>query len=205
MATVAKLASRLNWHRRPQAHQADKWPLFFLFTDQFRLADPSPLLDRLPKGAAIVLRHSDQTKLIALAHQIVPAAHRLRLKVLLAGDVRLALRLGCDGVHLSQARARRGPPHPAVTKPGFIITAAAHDAMSVQRAAQAGACVVMLSPVFATESHRGGKSLGAVRFARLAAISPRPVIALGGVTAQGAKRLNLGPAYGVAAIGAWRA
>ena len=205
MVTVAKLASRLNWHRNPHPLHAGKWPCFFLFTDQHRLPDPMDVLQRLPRGAAVVLRHPDQNQLRDLARRIVPAAHRLGLLVLLAGDVRLALQYGCDGVHLSQHRARRGPQRILFPGPDFLITAAAHDAMSLRRAARAGAHVVMLSPVFATQSHVGAKPMGALRFARLAARSVRPVIALGGVTPRGAKRLSLGPACGIGAIGAWRA
>lgn len=202
---VAKLASRLNW-RRPQNAP---WPRFFLFTDQHRLADPAALLDRLPRGAAIVLRHTDPVQLAALARRTVGPAHARGLKVLLAGDIRMAIQCGCDGVHFSQRLARRGPPRVTGVRPEFLITVAAHDAASLRRATRAGmrgdgADLVMLSPVFATQSHAQVKGMGVLRFARIAVISARPVVALGGVTAAGAKRLSLGPAYGIAAIGAWR-
>lgn len=201
MDNVAKLASRLNWRRPDHAHL----PRFFLFTDQVRLPDPTPLLHRLPKGAAIVLRHKDAGKLEALARRIVPLAHQLGLKVLIAGDVRIALRLRCDGVHLSQRQARRGPLRIQYFKPGFLVTAAAHDGMSLRGAAKAGAQAVMLSPAFATDSHPSTKPLGLLRFSRLTSLGDCAVIALGGVTPPSAKRLSLSPAFGIAAIGAWRA
>ena len=208
MAKIAKLASRLNWRHQPTPVDVRTHPgalaCFYLFTDQDRLADPSELLHRLPAGAAVVLRHRDPQQLETLARRVVPCAHALGLKVLLAGDVRSALRLGCDGVHLSQRAARVGPARGRRLKPGFMVSAAAHDAFSLRRAALAGADVVVLSPVFVTLSHADAKPLGVVRFARLCAVSRVPVVALGGITPSGAKRLSLGPAHGIAAIGAWR-
>lgn len=199
MVNVAKLASRLNWRRAPHANL----PRFFLFTDEFRLPDPIELLSRLPRGAAIVLRHTDPAQLETLARRIVAPAHALGLKVLISGDVRLALKLKCDGVHLSQQKARRGPLRIQSLHPDFLITAAAHDGLSLRRAKASGCALVMLSPVFATDSHPNARPLGILRFSRMARISDSNVIGLGGITPAHAKRLNLSPAFGIAAIGAW--
>lgn len=181
-------------------------PRFFLFSDDERLPDPGPLLHRLPKKAALILRHRDAAQLEALVARITPLAHRLNLKVLVANDVRLALRYRCDGVHLSQAQARRGPPclNPKALPPGLITAAAAHDAMSLKRAHSAGAHLIMLSPVFATASHPGAKSLGIRRFATLARLSDVPVVALGGITSANLRRLRRTSSWGFAAIDGWR-
>jgi len=178
MVNVAKLASRLNWRRAPHAHL----PRFFLFTDQVRLPDPMELLSRLPHGAALVLRHTDPAQLEALARRIVAPAHAMGLKVLISGDVRLAIKLKCDGVHLSQQKARRGPLRIQSLHPDFLITTAAHDGVSLRRAKAAGCALAMLSPVFATDSHPEAKALGMLRFSRMARISDCPVIGLGGIT-----------------------
>lgn len=205
MRTVAKLAAGLNWHR---FHQGPL-PHFYLMTDDERFVNPLVDLPRwilkLPIGAAIVLRHRDSAQLEMLARSLVPLAHQRKVKVLLAGDVRLALKLHCDGIHLSQAAARRGPLRIHALPPGFIITAAAHDDRSVQRAALMGAHGVMLSPVFATASHPDSNPLGLLRFMVISGRSARPIVALGGITAGDVKRLALGPTIGVAAIGAWQA
>ncbi len=58
---------------------------------------------------------------------------------------------------------------------------------------------VFLSPVFATTSHKNSTPLTPVRAALIAAQSPVPVYALGGVTPQNA--ILLAPAFsGIAAI-----
>ena len=60
----------------------------------------------------------------------------------------------------------------------------------IATAARARADAVLLSPVFATRSHPGGRALGPLRFLMLARQSPLPVIALGGMTRQRAARLS---------------
>ena len=49
---------------------------------------------------------------------------------------------------------------------------------------------LVLSPVFPTRSHPGGKVLGPLRFRLLAARTRLPVIALGGMDARRASRLG---------------
>lgn len=201
MRTIAKLASRLNWPRASHAGM----PVLFMMSDASRLPEPHAALVRLPRGAALILRHTDRSELIALAGRIVPMAHSLGVRVLLAGTVSDALRLNCDGVHLSDRRARLGPLRNSVTKPGFLITAAAHDRQGLWRAARAGADMVLLSPVFPTASHPEAPVLGPIRFSRLVGLSQRPVVALGGIGPGQAKRLAPGPAWGIAAIAGWSA
>lgn len=205
MAKVAKLATRLNGRGLRPGWQsaAPHVPRFFLFTDQQRLSDPAPLLAHLPRHTAIVLRDPDSARLYASAQRLLRAAHRLGMIVLIGGDVRMALALGCDGVHLSQARAHRGPLRMSNLPPHFLITAAAHDGPSLRRAARCGARAAVLSPVFATQSHVGAKGLGALRFARLARLSTLPVVALGGITPATVRRVALGPIAGIGAIGGW--
>lgn len=202
MKKLAKLCTRHNW---PHRHNGLKsLPQFYLFSDTDRLPDPGPLLSRLPRGACVVLRHTDRQSLAFLARLIIPQTRKLGLKVIIAGDQRLALRAGANGVHLSENMTRRGRPRTKTSKPGFFVTAAAHDRMAIWRASQAGADLIFLSPAFATKSHPDAHGLGVLRFTALARMSRIPVVALGGVTPNNSARLALGSTYGLAAIGAWR-
>jgi len=202
MTKLAKLGARHNWSH-PNTFRKTP-PRYFVLSDSVRLPDPAPLLAHLPRGACIILRHNDPLALAILARQIVAPAHRLGLKVIIAGDIRLALRTGADGLHLSEHMARRGRPRVTFHKPEFIYTAAAHTRLALWRARRAGASAILLSPVFKTKSHPHARTLGVLRFAVLAKSSPVAVVALGGVTSDNAARLALGPASGLAAIGAWR-
>lgn len=201
MKKLAKLASPLNWRHQPNA----RLPQFFVLTDVNRLADPVDILHRLPRGAAVILRHTDPDALAQMARRIIPRAHRLGLKVLLSGDVRLAVRLNADGVHLPERLAKRGPGRIHVAKPNFIVTVAAHSRLALWRAARAGADLSVLSQAFASDSHPGTKALGLLRFLTLAKHSPVPVVALGGVNVKNARRLRVDVVVGLGAVGAWRA
>jgi thiamine-phosphate pyrophosphorylase len=68
------------------------------------------------------------------------------------------------------------------------MLATAHSLRELRRARQAAA--VLLSPVFPTRTHPGGKVLGPLRFRLLAGRSLVPVIALGGMNPRTARRLR---------------
>ena len=145
----------------------------------------------LPRGSGVIFRHYNVTDREDLARRAMRLARRRGLLFILAGDERLARRIGADGVHM--------PGFENVHRP---LTAAAHDRVEIVRAARAGARAVFLSPVFATGSHPGALPLGRVRFGLLARHSPLPVIALGGMTRARYRSLVPLGARGWAAVSA---
>ena len=161
-------------------------PRLWLMTDERQREALWTALERLPRGAGIVFRHYALAPRArrALFEQVRRVARRRGLVLVVAGDQRLA----ADGFH-----NRRGPG---------LLTASAHDLAELRRAERAGADLVFLSPVFATRSHPGGRSLGRVRFGLIAAQARVPVVALGGIDARKARALA--GAHGWAAIDAWR-
>jgi len=116
--------------------------------------------------------------------------------VLVAGDPLLAVRLGADGIHLSEARAREAA-HWRARFPTMFITSAAH---SLRAAMRGHADALFLSPVFATRSHPGREALSPARANLIAQKARVPVYALGGIDARNARRLK--GFAGIAAIGA---
>lgn len=177
-------------------------PERWLVTDATRLADPLPAIARLKAGDGVLFRHYELTpaRRLELGLKVATLCRRQGLVLLVAGDARLARRLGADGLHLPQGmvvglvgRMR-----------GQVLTAAAHDAGAVTRAARAGARAVLISPVFATASHPGAEGLGSLRFAALASAAARRglcVYALGGMSEAKLQRLHGLPLAGFAAIG----
>jgi thiamine-phosphate pyrophosphorylase len=196
MSTVANQARRLNRRHRARA----RLPALALMTDTRRLPDPGPAAARLPPGSLVIFRHyGDPERLVKLA-ALARLCRRRRLRLLVAGDARLARAVGAAGVHLPEAlvpRARLRRP-----RRDWLLTTAAHSTAAVVRARRAGADAVLLAPVFPTLSHPGGACLGTLRFAALIRASRLPVYALGGVNAVSARRLAGSGAVGVAAIGA---
>ena len=158
-------------------------PMLWLFSDRRNDAWLPSALERLPEGSALVFRH----------YHLEGAARRERFDTLAAiarvsghcvilSDTQQAARdWGADGIY-----------GPAALEPcaDLIRLAAAHNGDELQAANRAQVDGVFLSPVFATASHPGATSLGAMGFSVLAQQSLVPVIALGGMTHARATQLD---------------
>ncbi|OYD81442.1 thiamine phosphate synthase [Azospirillum brasilense] len=181
-------------------------PRLLAITDRRQAAQPLPdLAARLFAGGLrwLSLREKDldESRQVALAHALVERARPWGALVTLHGDPDLALAAGTDGVHLSEgadvaaARRRLGP--------GALVGLSAHDAEGIRRAAAGGADYVTLSPIFPSQSKPGyGPPVGTEGLRRLAADSPLPVFALGGVESGNIRECLAAGAAGVAVMGA---
>lgn len=173
--------------------RARQFPTLWLMTDE-RMGDALwPALARLPRGTGVIFRHKRTSpKARRTLYERVRRLTRARgLVLLLAGPASQAIGWRADGVH--GARNGRLPR-------GRLRTMPAHDRAELIAARRAGASVAFLSPVFATRSHPGARSLGPIRFGLLARNAGIPVVALGGMTISRAKRMRRLGAAGWAAI-----
>lgn len=208
--TLADDARRLNLRT---GRRRGRLPALILLTDDERLADPSAAVARLPRGAAVILRHYGlaATERAVLARRLRRLTRAIGVRLLVAvsdaADDALARAVCADGIHLPEWRVRRGA-HRALRgrKPGWLVTASAHSQPALRRAAAVGAAAALLSPVFATASHpitslAGARPLGVLRFAAWSRRSPLPVYALGGIDARSAARLRQTSVSGFAGIG----
>jgi thiamine-phosphate pyrophosphorylase len=168
-----------------------------LMTDDQRPADPVSAARRLPRGSLVILRARDPRHRAALAAQMKPIARARGLLLLIADDPGLARAVGASGVHLPQIHARQAG-HLRAANPHWLITAAAHSLKAALAASHAD--VLLLSPVFATQSHAQAMPLTPARARLIARGLKSPVFALGGVTAANAAQLS--GFSGLAAIGA---
>lgn len=162
------------------------------------------LADALPSGSIICLRDYDLKGREAYAARLATACRHNSVRLMVAGDVSLALNVGAWGVHFPEGlwkHAIRG-----------VARARAHNlrvSTAVHRR-QAARCVVvggramcdmaLVSPVFATQSHPGAPALGPIGLAGILAELPVPAYALGGVAPQTVGRLAGLPLCGVAGI-----
>jgi len=164
-------------------------PRLWLMTDERQGEGVVEAVARLPEGAGIVFRHHSLEEVARrdLFERVRAAAPGL---VLLAGPAGQARLWGADGSHGS------GPGD-------GLRSAPVHDQRQIRAAERNGADLLFLSPVFATNSHPGGRALGLARFAWLARRTTLPVIALGGMDAARGRRLASFGAYGWAGIDAW--
>jgi thiamine-phosphate pyrophosphorylase len=169
----------------------------WLFTDE-RLGGADrcdPLwraVSALPRGGGIVFRHYGW-----------PEAARRRL---LAALVTMARRRGLILVGSRIAGSPGGVHRPRDDRRAHgrgLVTASAHGRRELLQAFAAGADLVFLSPVFPTRSHPDSATLGPLRFGLAARAAPGPVLALGGMDAQRARRLQALGAAGYGAIDAF--
>ncbi len=155
-------------------------PKTWLISDARNDAVLDQALQSLPRGSGLIFRH----------YHLGPAERRARFKqlrrharlrghrVVLSGSVAEARRWGADGAY--GADLARGP--------ALLRLVTVHSLRELRRAHRADA--VLLSPVFPTRSHPGGKVLGALRWKALARLSKVPVIALGGMNPRRARQLK---------------
>jgi len=163
-------------------------PRLWLMTDP-RLGDALwDALARLPRGSGVIFRHYQlpAAERRALFARIAKVARRRGLVLLRAGAEPMR---GESGTH---GRRGRG-----------LTTWPVHSRREAIAAIRAGADALLVSPVFPTRSHPGAPVLGPVRFGLLVRGLAVPVIALGGMNAQKAKRLRALGIHGWAAIDAW--
>jgi thiamine monophosphate synthase len=168
-----------------------------LMTDDGRLPHPLTAARALPQGSLVIVRSRDAKQRASLAAALRPLARARRLILLIADDPALARAIGAHGLHLPEQRARE-VFHQRAGNPRWLITASAHSPRALLQAGNADA--ILLSPVFATQSHQQAKPLSPARARMMARRMKIPCFALGGVTAENAVLLS--GFSGIAAIGA---
>jgi thiamine-phosphate pyrophosphorylase len=165
--------------------RANPLPSLWLISDARNDAGLERALARLPRGSGFIYRHYHLPDAARFA-RFRRLRHIARARghvVILADSALTAREWGADGIY--------GAPHSLYPRrAGLIHLATAHGMAELGLAARLGADAALLSPVFATRSHPGGASLGAVRFRLLAGQTRLPVIALGGMTDSRARALH---------------
>lgn len=208
-STLTDVARQLNLSGTPtrpdeqmRMPSRSRLPSLIMMTDARRTQDPVADALRLPRGAAMILRHYELMphSRLGLARILRAATRARHVKLLIADDVRMALDVDADGVHFSERALPRAGTR-LRKLPHWLVTAAAHSIPALRRAARAGVTAALLSPVFATMSHPGAAALGALRFSAWVHSSSIPVYGLGGIADRNARRLRGSGAAGIAAIG----
>jgi thiamine-phosphate diphosphorylase len=133
----------------------------------------------------------------ALARTLRVLTREVGAQLLINGELGLAREIGADGVQLPEC----GPgveEARAVLGPTAHVGASRHELAGIQRAAREGASFVTLSPIFGVPDK--GSPLGLEMLAWVAARSPLPILALGGVTAARVASVIRAGARGLAVI-----
>lgn len=144
----------------------------------------------------------DDAAYATLAKALVAQAHARGAAVMLDRDAAMAAELDADGLHWPFERLAALGQRPQSAS--GLLAVSAHCGSELARAAALGADFATLSPVTATPSHPGGRTLGWPGWCAARADHALPVYALGGLGPADIARARLANAQGVAAIrGFW--
>lgn len=159
-------------------------PAICLISDARNDAVLERALARLPRGSGFIYRHyhlpdAERYARFRALQRIAKARGHV---VILADSALTAREWGADGIY--------GSPRSLYPRRRYLLhLATVHDMAELGQAARLRADAALLSPVFPTATHPGGKVLGPVRFRLLARQVKLPVIALGGMTKSRARAL----------------
>lgn len=159
-------------------------------------AGPAVALHARARGAGGDLLAAGALRLIALAKPPEAA-------VFVSGRPDIAAAVGAQGVQLAAddvapADARRLLPHAWIGR-------SVHTRDEAADAVHEGADFLVVGSIYETASHPG-RPVAGLELVRESAALGRPVIAIGGITAERAHEVRAAGAYGVAAIRAlWQA
>ncbi|MEN7537984.1 thiamine phosphate synthase [Aurantiacibacter flavus] len=166
-------------------HQRQSLPNLWLLSDARNDGVLEEALTRLPRGSAFVYRHYHlpPRKRIARWWRLRDLCLARDHLLVLADSALTAREWGAQGTY--------GAPLALYPQRADLVQiATAHTMREIAQANRKRADAIMLSPAFATRSHPGAPHLGPVRWHLFAAHAQMPVIALGGMTAQTARRLG---------------
>ena len=130
---------------------------------------------------------------VHFARRIGERARAHGARMMLAGTALECSQAAADGQHSTAAQLRASSARPPVA----LWSASCHDLDDLRCAERLGADFVIVSPVCASATHPGAAALGWANFAHIAAATPLPVYAQGGLGAA-----DLAPArrHGAAGI-----
>ncbi|WP_235285137.1 thiamine phosphate synthase [Thalassospira sp. HJ] len=177
-------------------------------TDDQRMPNPEAAIPALPRDSMVIFRHYDHPRRFQIAASLRTICRAKGIPFLVANDVSLALRLDADGMHFPEYRALTDPGIYQRIPEYFLHTSACHSLQTIRRLAllpkQIRPDSVLISPIFATQSHPGAKPMSnnkanqMIRACQQANMVP---IGLGGISAQTIRNLRTSALASVAGIG----
>ena len=170
------------------------WPREWLMTDERIGKRLWEVMERLPAGAGVVVRHygTPTQERARLASRIAEICRKRGLTLAVARNVELATGVGAQLVH-----------NPAGDPAGLPFSRSAHSLEEAHAAYDSGASLIFLSPMFSTRSHPEAAPLSWEEARTIVAECPVPVIALGGMRRVRFAEIRSAGFYGWAGIDAW--
>jgi len=179
------------------------YPILDIDLCRERQLEPLVVLAAFLAGGArfLQLRHKTASSRdrLACADAVVALAHAAGARVIVNDRADIARMSGADGVHVGQEDlsvddARR------IVGGGAIVGASTHDEAQIEAAARTSATYIAVGPIFGTSTKDTGYSARGLELVRRAALTGRPVVAIGGITLERAPEVLAAGASSVAVI-----
>ena len=152
-------------------------------------------LDKQGKEVIIIYRNHNQVINKKLILKIKNYCKKKGNKFLLSNNIKLAINLDLDGVYISSFN--KDTKHLSYSfKKKFIILGSAHNTYEMRTKELQNVKAFFLSSIF----KKNKNFLGVYKFKLLSSLSKKPIIALGGISINNLKKLNLTNCYGFAGI-----
>jgi len=152
-------------------------------------------IDKQDKKTIIIFRNYDQDIDEKLILTIKNYCKKKGNKFLISNNIKLAIKLNLDGAYIPSFNNDK--KHLSYSfKKSFIILGSAHNLYEIRTKESQNVKAIFLSSIF----KKNKNFLGINRFKLLSHLSKKPLIALGGVSNNNLKKLNLINCFGFAGI-----
>jgi len=152
-------------------------------------------IDKQDKKTTIIFRNYDETIDEKLILTIKNYCKKKQNKFLISNDIKLAIKLNLDGVYIPSFN--KDKKHLSYSfKKNFIILGSAHSIYEMRIKELQHVNAIFLSSIF----KKNKNYLGINKFKSLSLLTNRLVIALGGISNNNIKKLNLTNCHGFAGI-----
>lgn len=153
------------------------------------------------RGGATIIQLRNKTdrlpKIEAQAREILNVTRAANVPFLINDFIDIAFAVGADGIHLGQGDSSPAQARDILGRDALIgltaFTPAHMEAVKKRHVDYVGT-----GPFFPTQTDKGKPVLGPENFTAIAALSPVPVVGIGGITAANAAEVIQAGAQGVA-------
>ena len=152
-------------------------------------------IDKQDQETTIIYRNYDQDIDEKLILRIKSYCKKKGYKFLLSNNIRLAIKLNLDGAYIPSFNNDKKHLSYSLKK-NFIILGSAHNLYEIRNKESQNVKAIFLSSIF----KKNKNFLGINRFKLLSHLSNKPLIALGGISVNNIKKLNLTYCFGFAGI-----
>jgi thiamine-phosphate pyrophosphorylase len=153
------------------------------------------LLDKQKKGIGIIFRNYNSNNHLNTILKLKKYCKNKGYKFYLSNNIKLAIKLGLDGVYIPSFNMNR--EHLSFSfKKNFLIIGSAHNNKEIKIKELQGVKIIFISSLFKLNKNY----LGINRFRLLSSLSNKKIVALGGISNKNKKQLKLLNCFGFAGI-----